>query len=478
MYERIKNHKVFTFMVILSLIFGIGLTSKVLATQSNAYEKLKILSEVLYLIQTNYVEDVNSQDLIYGAINGMLKVLDPHSSFMPPDVYQEMQVETKGSFGGLGIQIGIKDNLLTVIAPIEDTPAYRAGIEAGDKIVKIEDKSTKDMTLMDAVKMLRGPKGTKVTISILREGFEKPKEFVMTRDIIEIKSVIWKVIDGNIGYVKLRQFQENTADELEIALDKLEEASIKAMILDLRNDPGGLLNAAVDVADKFLEKGKLIVYTKGRAKNQDMRFVARQGATHPYHPLIVLVNHGSASASEIVAGAIQDHGRGLLMGTKTFGKGSVQSVVPLSDNSGLRLTTAKYYTPSGRTIHEKGIVPDVIVELPKSGQESEEAALEALNKDKPAGKDKAAPSDKDKAAPQTQTPEKEAQPESKKEDSTDSTEQKTTEDSTKEKMEGKDDTAKKDPTLEKDIQLQRAVDMLKGILIFEKQKLIEAKKPN
>ncbi len=470
MYQRIKNHKIFTLIVIFSLVFGISLTSKVLATQSNAYEKLKILSEVLYLIQTNYVEEVNTQDLIYGAINGMLKVLDPHSSFMPPDVYQEMQVETKGSFGGLGIQIAIKDNQLTVIAPIEDTPAYRAGIEAGDKIVKIEDKPTKDMTLMDAVKMLRGPKGTKVTITIMREGFEKPKDFVLTRDVIEIKSVSWKVLEGNIGYIRIKQFQENTADELETALDKLEEAGIKAMILDLRNDPGGLLNAAVDVADKFLEKGKLIVYTKGRAKNQDMRFVARQGATHPYHPLVVLVNHGSASASEIVAGAIQDHGRGLIVGTKTFGKGSVQSVVPLSDNSGLRLTTAKYYTPNGRTIHEKGIIPDVIVELPKSGQDTEEAALEALSKEKP--KEKSESSDKGKS-PQAPT-EKGTQPESK--NPSDSSQQKTGEGSDMSK-EGKEETVKKDPQLEKDVQLQRAVDILKGIMIFEKQKLMEAKKP-
>jgi len=482
MYQKIKNHKIFTFIIILSLVFGISLTSKVLATQSNTYEKLKILSEVLYLIQTNYVEEVNTQDLIYGAINGMLKVLDPHSSFMPPDVYQEMQVETKGSFGGLGIQIAVKDNQLVVIAPIEDTPADRAGIQAGDKIVKIESKSTKDMTLMEAVKILRGPKGTKVTLTIMRDGFDSPKEFVLTRDIIEIKSVTWKVLEGNIGYVKLRQFQENTAEELEIALDKLEESGIKAMVLDLRNDPGGLLNAAVDVADKFLEKGKLIVYTKGRAKNQDMRFVARQGATHPYHPLVVLVNHGSASASEIVAGAIQDHGRGLIVGTKTFGKGSVQSVVPLTDNSGLRLTTAKYYTPNGRTIHEKGIIPDVIVELPKAGQDSEEAALEALSKEKSKekpGKEKSEPTDKEKSSP-SQTPEKESQPESKKETPADNVQQKSSEtgETTGEKTEGKEEVVKKDPELEKDVQLQRAVDILKGIMIFEKQKLVEAKKPS
>lgn len=465
MYEKIKNHKIFTCVIILSLVFGIGLTSKVLATQSNTYEKLKILSEVLYLIQTNYVEEVNTQDLIYGAINGMIKVLDPHSSFMPPDVYQEMQVETKGSFGGLGIQISIKDGVLTVIAPIEDTPAHHAGIEAGDKIIKIESKPTKDMTLMDAVKILRGPKGTKVTITIMRDGFDNPKDFVLTRDIIEIKSVTWRVLEGQIGYVKLRQFQENTADELETALDKLEEENIKAMILDLRNDPGGLLNAAVDVADKFLEKGQLIVYTKGRARNQDMRFVARQGATHPKHPLIVLVNHGSASASEIVAGAIQDHGRGLVVGTKTFGKGSVQSVVPLTDNSGLRLTTAKYYTPNGRTIHEKGIIPDVIVELPKVGQDSEEAALEALSKEKP--KEQTSEPDKDQT-----------QPESKKEDPADSTQQTDSDTSKTEGEKTEEEAVKKDPLLEKDIQLQRAVDILKGVLIFEKQKLMEAKKPS
>jgi carboxyl-terminal processing protease len=376
MHKKVRSQQFFIVLVavlLVAVITGISIATKVLATQfDETYKKLKIFDEVLYLIQTNYVEEVDVEEIIYGGIHGMLKTLDPHSSFMPPDVYQEMQVETRGNFGGLGIQIAIRDDQLTVIAPIDDTPAFRAGIEAGDKIIKIDGTPTKDMLITEAVKLLRGPKGTQVTITIMRESFEKPQDFTITRDIIELKSVAYKMLLDNIGYIRLSQFQEDSADEMEDALNELENQGMEAMIFDLRSNPGGLLNAAVEVADKFLEKEKLIVYTEGRKKNQDMRFFAHDDFTHPNYPMAVLVNHGSASASEIVAGALQAHSRAIVIGTQTYGKASVQSVIPLSDNSGLRLTTALYYTPDGRSIHEKGIAPDIVVALDAPSRVSEE----------------------------------------------------------------------------------------------------------
>jgi carboxyl-terminal processing protease len=331
----------------------------------DTYEKLKTLTEILSLIQSNYVDDVNSKELIYGAVKGMLETLDPHSSFMPPEAFKEMQVETHGSFGGLGIEITVKDRFLTVVAPIEGTPADRAGIQPGDRIVKIEGQITKDLTLLDAVRKLRGPKGSKVTISILREGSPELMDFTLVREVIEVKSVRSKDLGDGIYYVRLASFQERTSKDLERVLEQAQTAGTTALILDLRNDPGGLLNQAVAVGDMFLDKGQLIVYTQGRIKNQDLRFTAEHSNGLPKWPMVVLVNGGSASASEIVAGALQDWKRAVLLGTKTFGKGSVQTVIPLSDGSGLRLTTAKYFTPRGRSIHGTGIMPDIIVEPPK-----------------------------------------------------------------------------------------------------------------
>ncbi len=331
----------------------------------DTYEKLKTLTEILSLIQSNYVDDVNAKELIYGAVKGMLDTLDPHSSFMPPEAFKEMQVETHGSFGGLGIEITVKDRLLTVVAPIEGTPADRAGIQPGDRILKIEGQITKDLTLMDAVRKLRGPKGSKVTISILREGSPEPMDVTLVREVIEVKSVRNKDLGDGIYYVRVASFQERTSKDLERALEQAQTAGTTALILDLRNDPGGLLNQAVAVSDMFLDKGQLIVYTQGRIKNQDLRFTAEHSNGLPKWPMVVLVNGGSASASEIVAGALQDWKRAVLLGTKTFGKGSVQTVIPLSDGSGLRLTTAKYFTPRGRSIHGTGIMPDIIVEPPK-----------------------------------------------------------------------------------------------------------------
>jgi len=327
------------------------------------YETVKVFTETLSIIKKNYVEDTKTKDLVYGAIKGMLNSLDPHSGFMSPEAYKEMQVDTKGEFGGIGIQIGMKDNLLTVIAPIEDTPAYKAGIKSGDRIVKVNDETTKDMSLHDAVSKMRGPKGTPVKISIVREGWKEPKDFTIVRDIIKVKSVKFKVLEDGIGYVKVTQFQEQTAADLSNALSKLHDEKVNALVLDLRNNPGGLLNSAVDVSSQFLPPGKLVVYIKDRAGE---KLEYKTGGNRPSYDkttMVVLVNQGSASASEIVAGALKDWRRAVVMGVQTFGKGSVQSVIPLSDGSGLRLTTARYYTPSGTSIQSTGITPDIVVKI-------------------------------------------------------------------------------------------------------------------
>jgi carboxyl-terminal processing protease len=363
--KGVQNLKVvlLVFLVFLAgVLIGMGRSHKVLAITNNIYEDLKILTDVIGLVQKEYVEETKPQDLVYGAIKGMLETLDPHSAFMPPDMYKEMQAETKGRFEGLGIEITIKEGVLTVVSPIEDTPAFRAGIQANDQILKIEGDLTKNLTLMEAVKRLRGPKGTTVTITIMREGLTKPKDYTVTRDVIPIRSVRYEVLEKSYGYIRLSQFQEKTDNELDKAMKALQESKggLKGLILDLRNNPGGLLDQAVKVTDRFVESG-LIVSMEGRKEDQKMKFYAHTQGTIPRYPLVVLVNGGSASGSEIVAGAIQDHGRGILIGTQTFGKGSVQTIFPLKDGSGVRLTTARYYTPNGRSIQAKGIVPDILV---------------------------------------------------------------------------------------------------------------------
>ena len=339
-----------------------GVHHRVVATD-DAYDTLKVFSEVLTLVRHNYVESTNSRELIFGAIRGMLEGLDPHSSFMPPELYKEMQVETQGSFGGLGIEITVRERYLTVVAPIEGTPADRAGIVAGDRIIRIDGVPTKDMTLVDAVRKLRGPKGTPVTITILREG-QEPFDVTVTRDIIEVHSVRTSDLGEGIGYIRLISFQERTSRDLQEELKALREKGMRGLVLDLRNNPGGLLTQAVQIADLFLEKGKLIVYTEGRAKSQNLSFVDQHDNPQDF-PMVVLVNKGSASASEIVAGALQDHQRAVVVGTQTFGKGTVQTVIPLNDGSGLRLTTAKYFTPNKRAIDGAGLTPDIVVEPPK-----------------------------------------------------------------------------------------------------------------
>ncbi|MBI1999769.1 MAG: S41 family peptidase [candidate division NC10 bacterium] len=357
--------KGFIFAGTLALLVFTGGVQHGTTAIEDTYEKLKVFTEILSLVQSNYVDEVKSRELIYGAVKGMLETLDPHSAFMPPEIFREMQVETQGIFGGLGIEITVKDRTLTVVAPIEGTPADRAGIQPGDRIIKIEGQPTKDMTLMDAVRKLRGPKGSKVTITILREGSLEPLDVTLVREVIEVKSVRSKELGDGIYYVRVSSFQERTSKDLERVLEQAQKAGSTALVLDLRNDPGGLLNQAVTVSDMFLDKGQLIVYTQGRIKNQDLRFTAEHNNGFPRWPMVVLVNGGSASASEIVAGALQDWKRAVILGTKTFGKGSVQTVIPLSDGSGLRLTTAKYFTPRGRSIHGTGIMPDIIVEPPK-----------------------------------------------------------------------------------------------------------------
>ena len=372
---------------ILGVTIGLGRSHKVLALSNSTYEELKVFTDVLGLLQKEYVEEKDSKDLIYGAIKGMLETLDPHSAFMPPNVYKEMQEETKGRFEGLGLEITIKEGVLAVVSPIEDTPASKAGILAGDQILKIDGELTKNLTLMESVKRLRGAKGTKVTITIMREGFTKPKDFTLVRDVIPIRSVRHELLEKNYGYIRVSQFQDKTDGEFDKHLKALEEESkgaLKGLILDLRNNPGGLLDQAVKVSDRFLESG-LIVSMEGRKEDQKMKFHAHsQGTLSPY-PLIVLINGGSASGAEIVAGAIQDHGRGILLGTQTFGKGSVQTIFPLKDGSGMRLTTARYFTPNGRSIQAKGVVPDIVVK-PLQPEEEKVAPVPKMPMEKDLGR--------------------------------------------------------------------------------------------
>ena len=362
-------------MVVMILV---GLTAQTLYAEESieepkpdTYNKLKVFSEILSLVESDYVESVESDTIINGAIRGMVKALDPHTSYLPPASYKEMQVETTGKFGGLGIEISIRNGVLTVVSPIEETPAFKVGIKAGDKIIKIEEESTLDMTLQDAVTRLRGETGSPVTITIFRDSFKAPKEFTIVRAIIKVRSVVHKLYKKDIGYIKIRSFSKNTSLDLDKALDELKKKEISKLVLDLRNNPGGLLNQAVEVTDRFLNRENLIVYTKGRSDEQNMRFTSHDKVAGVSYPLIILVNSGSASASEIVAGALQDLNRAIILGTPTFGKGSVQTIIPLSDGSALRLTTARYYTPSGRVIQENGIEPDIIIER-KTPEELEE----------------------------------------------------------------------------------------------------------
>jgi len=436
-------------MLVVALVVGVllgkGLEKTGHATET--YEELKTFSEVLTQVQKSYVDETKVKDLVQGAIRGMLSTLDPHSAYMTADMYKEMQVETKGEFGGVGIQIGVKENRLAVIAPIEGTPAHRAGVKAGDFITKVNDETTKDLTLMDAVQKMRGPKGSKVNLTIQREGVPEALQFTLVRDTIKIESVKSKVLD-NIGYVRLTQFQESTGRDLTKVLKQFKEQKLQSTILDLRNNPGGLLTSAVEVSEQFLPSGKLVVYTKGRESKKD-EWVSKGKDQMDDSPMIILVNEGSASASEIVAGALQDYGRAVIVGTTSFGKGSVQTILPLGDGSGLRLTTAKYYTPKGRSIQSTGITPDIVVKSQppttvakageaksgeKEGDQKQPKSAVVPGKDQPAqnGKGQEEGALKNGTTPQASPVD-----------------------------------VSGDPSLEQDVQLQKAVEMLKTWKIFK-----------
>lgn len=382
-----------------------------------AYEKIALFTKVVEQIREHYVDidKTDYKDLIYGALQGMLQGLDTHSQFLDPEMYTDMKDDTAGHFGGLGIVISIKDGVLTIVAPMEDTPGYRAGLLAGDKIIEIDSETTEGVSLPEAVKKLRGEPGTDVNIKILRPKTHEIKDVDITRAIISVPSVKGaKILEDHIGYLRITQFNEPTGRALEEDLEKLMDQGMVALVLDLRNNPGGLLSSAVEVSQKFLNRSDLIVYTQGRDEKQRQTFRARGRVRFTGFPMAILVNQGSASASEIVAGALQDQQRAILVGEKTFGKGSVQSVLPLDDGSAIRLTTAKYYTPSKRVIHDHGIEPDIVVPI--------------------------APDDWRKLQIKRSRPEG------------------------AELQEGEEDV---DDVV--DIQLERAIDVLKGIMIFEAQ---------
>ncbi|MBU4457540.1 MAG: S41 family peptidase [Candidatus Omnitrophica bacterium] len=377
------NKKIAILIVLVSFAVGVVISNVGFAERTRStdelYKELELFSDAVSIIRSDYVEEPESKTLIYGALKGMLSALDPYSQFMDPDTYNEMKIETEGEFGGIGIEITIKDDLLTIISPIDDTPAYNVGLKAGDKIVKIDGKITRDLTLIEAVKRLRGRPGTRVDVTVLRESAKKLLDFTIIRSIIKLESIKKsEFIEQGIGYIRLVEFQEKTRMDLEKNLRELEKEGLTALILDLRNNPGGLLDSAVDVSDRFLEADKVVVSTKGRIESQNIVFKSKNKNKHLYFPMVVLINGGSASASEIVAGAIQDYKRGIILGTKSFGKGSVQTVVPLSDGSAVRLTTSKYFTPLGRSIHGEGIEPDIVVEYQERPEEMEKNESEEI----------------------------------------------------------------------------------------------------
>ncbi len=345
--------------------------------QSLPLDELRTFAEVMDRIKAAYVEPVDDKTLLENAIKGMLSNLDPHSAYLEPEAFQELQESTSGEFGGLGIEVGMEDGFLKVVAPIDDTPAARAGIEAGDLIVKIDGQPTKGMTMMDAVELMRGEAGSQIELTLVREG-GRPFDVELTRAVIKVRSVKSHLLEDNYGYLRITQFQINTGSEVGKALAQLrkdnDDRALRGLVLDLRNNPGGVLQAAVEVADHFLKDG-LIVYTQGRIANSELRFSADPADASEGVPLVVLINAGSASASEIVAGALQDHKRGVVMGTDSFGKGSVQTVLPLNNDRALKLTTALYFTPSGRSIQAQGIVPDIEVARARVTRESESENL-------------------------------------------------------------------------------------------------------
>ncbi len=368
-------------LILLIVTTASGLNNWIFAGDTEkTYDSLRVFNEIFNLLRTEYYDEskIDPEKLTHGAINGMIKSLDdPHTSYMSKDIFSELQTETKGEFGGVGIVIGVRDSWITVISPIDDTPGARAGIKAGDKIIEVNGESTEGFTTMDAVNLIRGKVGTSVNLTIRRESVQRPLHFDITRGIIQLESVKSKVIENHIGYIRISSFSEHTAEALEDHLYELTDQEVDSLIIDLRNNPGGLLSSAIQITDMFLDKGT-IVSIEGRVRGQDQVYKAHERTIAPDIPIIVLVNGGSASGSEIVAGAIRDNNRGILVGTKTFGKGSVQTVRELPDGSGIRITTALYYTPSGESIHKIGIEPDEVVkEIEITEEESE--AIEKIN---------------------------------------------------------------------------------------------------
>jgi carboxyl-terminal processing protease len=353
------------------------------ADNKETYQGLKLFSDVIELVEKNYVDQVETKELIQKAIQGMVRSLDPHSALLPPEAFEELKVDTKGEFGGIGIVITIQKGILTVISPIEGTPAHKAGVLAGDQIIRVDGESTEEMALWQAVKKMRGPKGTPVKITVRRKGAAKPIDFKLVRDIIPIISVKSHMLKPQYGYIRISNFQDNTTEELLEALQKLESGgeTLKGLVLDLRDNPGGLLDQAISVADVFLEEGE-IVSIKGRHKRHTKIYKAQANKTEREYPIVLLINAGSASASEIVAGALQDHKRALILGTSSFGKGSVQTVETLRDGYGLKFTIARYYTPSGRSIQAQGIKPDVMVKQKFIDLEEKNETKEGLLKEK------------------------------------------------------------------------------------------------
>jgi len=347
----------------ITIIILLNISNKVYSQNiDELYEKIDLFSEVLEKVRNEYVEEVNPAEVMDSAINGVLQSLDPYSAYMNPEVFEESQTETSGEFGGLGIEITMESGVVKVIAPIDNTPASKAGIKAGDYIVRINGKQVQGQTLMEAVNLMRGPVGTSIEITVRRKGLRKAKIFKITREIIEIESVISKIVDDKIGYLRLRAFNENSSNQLNKEISKIEKnKKLVGYILDLRNNPGGLLSQAVTISDFFLNDGE-IVSTRGRRNNENRKFFAKNGDKIDGKPLIILINNGSASASEIVAGALKDQKRAVLLGEATFGKGSVQSIIPLKNRGALRLTISKYYLPSGKSISEVGVLPDIKVE--------------------------------------------------------------------------------------------------------------------
>jgi len=433
----------YALILLLGVFVGVGVTleravqaERTAAKQADQplpIDELRTFTEVFSRIKADYVEPVEDKKLLRDAIQGMLAGLDPHSSFLDPEGFKELRVGTEGEFGGLGIEVTMEDGFVKVVSPIEDTPAARAGLKTGDLIIRLDNKAVKGMALNEAVKQMRGKPGSDIVLTVVREGQPKPLTFTLTRAIIKVQSIKQRMLENGFGYVRITQFQANTGDGLKDALAKLKlqnKANLTGLVLDLRNNPGGVLNAAVAVSDAFLSSG-LIVYTEGRVSDAELKFSATPADLINGAPMVVLVNGGSASASEIVAGALQDHKRAVIMGTKTFGKGSVQTILPMSGGSALKITTARYYTPNGRSIQATGILPDVVTEeakVTKRDKASEDMLKEADLPGHIEGKGKEKPGTK------------------------------------------KDAPSVKLDTAGEDYQLQEALNLLKGISIFRTQK--------